>query len=191
MPPFDPKTGSLNAIIETPQKSRNKYKWDMEKELYTLSNVLPSGTFFPYDFGFIPSTKGEDGDPLDVLLIMDEPVFSGCLVPARLVGVIEAEEDGTRNDRLIAVAEECPSYKNLTSLCDMPEEQLHQICEFFVNYHQTQGKKFKILDTHGPKRAHRIVEGGQVSKDQESKNGKQESKNGKVTSKGRKNVSIR
>ncbi len=168
LPPFDPKTGNLNAIIETPKRSRNKYKWDDKQQLYKLSNVLPSGNYFPYDFGFIPSTEGDDGDPLDVLLLMEEPVFPGCLVPSRLIGVIEADEDGVRNDRLVAVAEDCPSFDSLESLCDLPDEHMRQIDDFFVSYHRTEKKKFKILGVRGPKQAQKMVEDGIKT----SKNGK-------------------
>src|SRR5919202_2577365 len=106
--PFDAASGEVNVIIETPKGSRNKFKYDEQRGLFKLSGVLPAGAVFPFDFGFVPSTRGEDGDPLDVLVLMDEPAFAGCLVPSRLIGVIEAEqtEEGTteRNDRLIAVA---------------------------------------------------------------------------------------
>jgi inorganic pyrophosphatase len=90
--PFDEKTGALNVVVETPKGRRNKFKFDERLELFTLTKVLPSGAVFPFDFGYVPATKGEDGDPLDVLLLMDEPVFVGCLVAARLVGVIEVEQ---------------------------------------------------------------------------------------------------
>src|SRR5215212_9852523 len=104
---FDPDSGDLNVIIETPKGQRNKFKYDEKSGLYKLGGVLPAGAVFPFDFGFAPSTLGGDGDPLDVLLLMDEPAFAGCLVPARLVGVIEAEQtekgNTARNDRLIAV----------------------------------------------------------------------------------------
>src|SRR5690242_7742786 len=106
----DPQSGDFNVIIETPKGNRNKFKYDEELDLFMLSGVLPAGAVFPFDFGFIPGTRGGDGDPLDVLVLMDEPSFTGCLVRARLIGVIEAEqtEDGktARNDRLIAVAAE-------------------------------------------------------------------------------------
>src|SRR5436190_23463747 len=92
LPPFDEEGRLLHAIVDTPKGSRNKFKWDEKLELYKLAGVLPSGAVFPYDFGWVPGTKGEDGDPLDVLLLMDEPAFVGCLVEARLVGVIEAEQ---------------------------------------------------------------------------------------------------
>ncbi len=82
---------SLNVIIETAKGSRNKFKYDEKLRFYRLSKVLPRGMSFPFDFGFVPSTKGEDGDPIDVLLLMDEPVFPGCLVIPRLIGVIEGK----------------------------------------------------------------------------------------------------
>ena len=88
--PFDEESGDLNVVIETPKGCRNKYKFDEKTEIFKLGGVLPIGASFPFDFGFIPNTLGGDGDPLDVLLLMDEPAVPGCLVPARLVGVIEA-----------------------------------------------------------------------------------------------------
>ncbi len=100
---FVESSHDLNVIIETPKGSRNKFKYDEEFGLFRLSGLLPVGAVFPFDFGFVPSTAGEDGDPLDVLLLMDEPAFAGCLVTSRLIGVIEAEqtEEGKaeRNDR--------------------------------------------------------------------------------------------
>ncbi len=90
--PFDRKSGNVNVVIDTPKGSRNKYSWDEKRELFELSGVLPAGAVFPYDFGYIPKTIDDDGDALDALLLMDEPAFTGCLVVARLLGVIEAEQ---------------------------------------------------------------------------------------------------
>ncbi len=98
----DFESGDLNVIIETPKGSRNKFKFDEKLGIFTLKHVLPLGAVFPFDFGFIPSTRGEDSDPLDVLVLMDEPAFAGCLVPARLLGVIEAEQTGY--DRMLWIA---------------------------------------------------------------------------------------
>src|SRR5215210_5336873 len=113
----------LHVIIETPQGSRNKFNYDEELGLFKLGGVLPAGASFPFDFGFVPSTVGGDGDPLDVLLLMDEPAFTGCLVAARLIGVIEADqtEDGetTRNDRVIAVATTSRNHGDLRSIQDL------------------------------------------------------------------------
>ena len=105
--PFDRKSGNLNVVIDTPKGSRNKYAFDTERKIFQLKRVLPVGMAFPYDFGFIPSTKADDGDPVDVLVLMDEPAFPGCLLKCRVIGVIEGEQgkkkQKERNDRIIAV----------------------------------------------------------------------------------------
>src|SRR5438552_18908900 len=120
---WDPESGALNVIIETAKGSRNKLKYDAERGLFQLSKVLPRGAVFPFNFGFIPSTRGEDGDPLDVLVLMDEPLTTGCLVTCRLLGALEAEqtEDGeaVRNDRLIAVVEACQAHEEVRSVGDL------------------------------------------------------------------------
>jgi inorganic pyrophosphatase len=164
LPPLDPNSGDLNTIIETPKGSRNKYKYDETTGMYMLSNVLPCGSLFPYDFGFIPSTKGGDGDPLDVLLLMEEAAFPGCLIPSRIIGVIEAMADGKRNDRLVVVTKEGEMYSHIKSLRDLPKERLHEIQQFFVSYHRTEGKDFKLLGIKGPKRAMKILESSQIYK---------------------------
>jgi inorganic pyrophosphatase len=152
----------LQVVIETPKGSRNKYSWDAEQKLFVLKAALPSGMVFPYDFGFVPQTKAPDGDPLDVLVLMDEPAFPGCALMARLIGVIEGEqtvpgEDPTRNDRLVAVAETTHMYAKFTRLKDMPKQALKEIEEFFVNYHKLQGKKYKLLGVRGQKTALRLI----------------------------------
>jgi inorganic pyrophosphatase len=76
--PFDEESGTLNVIIDTPKGSRNKFKYDERSEIFKLGGALPLGVVFPFDFGYIPSTRAEDGDPLDVLILMDEPAFTGC-----------------------------------------------------------------------------------------------------------------
>ena len=83
----------LNAIIETPMGSHAKYSYDKKSCLFKLSTIMPAGAVFPFNFGFLPSTQGEDGDPLDVLVLMDAAAHPGCLIPARLLGVIEAEQE--------------------------------------------------------------------------------------------------
>src|SRR5438105_12969751 len=108
LPPFDSKSGNLNVVIDTPKGCRSKFSYDMKRKAYLLKSVLPQGTVFPFDFGSIPGTKAQDGDPLDALVLMDEPAFCGCLVASRLLGVIDAQqsEDGKteRNARRISVA---------------------------------------------------------------------------------------
>jgi inorganic pyrophosphatase len=163
--PFVEGSGELRVIIETPQGSRNKFDYDEEFGLFKLGGVLPSGAVFPFDFGFVPATKGGDGDPLDVLVLMDEPAFAGCLVEVRLLGVIEAEQterDGetTRNDRLIAVAAKSRLHAHVRSLDDLNENLLAEIEHFFVSYNDIKGKEFKPLGRYGPAHARRVVEEG-------------------------------
>jgi inorganic pyrophosphatase len=161
---FDPESGDLNVIIETPKGRRNKFKYDDKSGIYKLGGVLPAGAVFPFDFGFVPSTLGGDGDPLDVLLLMDEPAFVGCLVPARLIGVIEAEqtEEGNtaRNDRLIAVAANSHNHRELRSLDEMSGNLVNEIEHFFVSYNESKGKRFTPLGRFGPDRAGELVEEG-------------------------------
>lgn len=158
----------LNVIIETPKGSRNKFNYDEEYQLFKLGGVLPAGAVFPFDFGFIPSTLGGDGDPLDVLLLMDEPAFPGCLVRSRLVAVIEAEQterDGEtmRNDRLIAVAADSHTHRQVRSLADISSNLIDEIEHFFVSYNQIKGKEFKPLGRFGPIKAAKLVaEGAQL-----------------------------
>src|SRR6195952_5261832 len=110
----EPDDDLLQVIIETPKGNRNKYAFDPEQEIFLLKAALPAGMVFPYDFGFVPRTLADDGDPIDVLVLMDEPAFPGCALLTRLIGVIEGEqvvkEETNRNDRLIAVAETAHMY---------------------------------------------------------------------------------
>jgi inorganic pyrophosphatase len=180
---FDDEGEELNVIIETPKGSRNKFNYDDELQLFKLGGVLPSGAVFPFDFGFVPSTLGGDGDPLDVLVLMDEPAFTGCLVRVRLVAVIEAEQterDGetTRNDRLIGVAAESRLHKKVRSLAGLNENLLEEIEHFFVSYNEIKGKAFKPLGRFGPVRARKLVEEG-IRQFKKSKKKRSPSKPGK------------
>jgi inorganic pyrophosphatase len=161
--PFGDDDDTINVVVETSKGSRNKITFDPERGLYELGGVLPLGASFPYDFGFVPSTLGGDGDPLDVLLLMDEPVFAGCLVSARLVGVITAEQrerDGAveRNDRLLAVAEKSRLHGDVQGLEDLGDALLEEIEHFFVSYNEIKGKRFTPQGRKGVRAARRLVE---------------------------------
>jgi inorganic pyrophosphatase len=160
--PFDRQSGNLNVVIDTPKGSRNKYAYDFKINAYKLKAVLPHGSVFPFDFGSIPGTIASDGDPLDVLVLMDEPAFIGCLIEARLLGVIEAvqTEDGEseRNDRLIAVAAESHTNAGLKSLKKLDSKLLGEIEHFFVSYNDARGKKFKPIGRKGRAAAKRLIE---------------------------------
>jgi inorganic pyrophosphatase len=176
--------GDLNVVIETPKGSRNKYTYDERTGLFKLGGVLPAGASFPFDFGFVPSTLGGDGDPLDVLVLMDEPAFTGCLVHVRLVGVVEAEQterDGEteRNDRLIGVAAESRLQRHVRALGSLSPDLLEEIEHFFISYNQIKGKEFKPLGRFGPQKALGLVEEG-VKLYRQSKRKRGSSKSGKT-----------
>ena len=160
--PVDKQDGILQVVIETPKGSRNKFAFDPEQRVFTLRKVLPAGMTFPYDFGFLPRTIAPDGDPFDVLLLMDEPAYPGVVVRSRLIGVIEGEQlDGkkkTRNDRLLAVAEANHQYANVKSYNDLPRQFLNELEQFFVNYHKQEGKKYKLLGCKGVGHAMRLIQ---------------------------------
>ena len=165
LPAFDPESGDLNAVVETIKGSRNKFAYDEKLALFRLKGVLPAGASFPFDFGFVPSTLGEDGDPLDVLVLMDEPAFAGCLVPARLVGVITAEqreENGEveRNDRLIAVASGSRAHDGVQRLEDLSSNLIGEIEYFFVSYNTARGRTFTPEGRKGAEEARAIVDAG-------------------------------
>ena len=126
--------------------------------------VLPAGMTFPYDFGFVPSTKAEDGDPTDVLVLMDEPAFPGCLLKGRVIGIIEGEEgakkDLVRNDRVAAIEQQNHSYSHVKHIDDLGSSFVRELEEFFVNYHELSGKKYRILDVRGPGEARRRIKDG-------------------------------
>jgi inorganic pyrophosphatase len=157
--------GTFQVIIETPKGYRNKYSYDPEQGIFTLRKVLPEGMVFPHDFGFLPRTLAADGDPIDVLLLMDVPAFPGCLVPSRLIGVMEGEQlDGKkkiRNDRLIAVAELSHAYKDWKKLKDLPDQFVKELEAFFVNYHGLEGKQYKLLGCKEAKVAMDLVKKSQ------------------------------
>ncbi len=164
--PFDTGKKTLRVVIETPKGSRNKFKYDPKLGAYTLSSVLAEGMVFPYDFGFVPQTKAQDGDPLDVLLLMDEPAFTGCVVEARIVGVIEAEqtEDGqsTRNDRVLAVATESHIHADIKEPKDLNSTMIGELEEFFSAYNKARGKKFKILGCKNANTAMKLIKKSRI-----------------------------
>ncbi|HCC58117.1 MAG TPA: inorganic pyrophosphatase [Solibacterales bacterium] len=175
---LDKKNATCQAIIETPKGSRNKYDFDPAAGLFCLAKLLPEGMVFPYDFGFVPSTVAPDGDPVDVMLFMDEPVPVGCLVPVRLIGVIEGEqtedEKTTRNDRLVAVAIHSHTHQKTESLKQVNPRVTDEVEQFFVYYNELQQIKFRVLGQYGPNRAVQLVEKGAADfrKKAEKKKGK-------------------
>jgi inorganic pyrophosphatase len=136
----------LDIVIETPKHSRNKYAYNKKKQGYELKKILPAGAMFPFDFGFIPGTVGGDGDPVDVLVIMDEPAFPGCFVRSRIIGALKAEqsekEKMKENNRIVAVSTSSRMYEGLKDIKDLDANVKEEITHFFVSYNEVEGKKF-------------------------------------------------
>lgn len=151
----------LRVVIETPKGSRNKFAFDSKQHIFELKKVLPAGMTFPYDFGFVPSTEADDGDPLDVLVLMDEPAFPGCVLSCRPIGVIEGEQgekkDKERNDRIIAVEQDAHSWADIETVDDLGDQFCRELEEFFVNYHRLTGKEYRVLGLKGPDQARKLV----------------------------------
>ena len=162
--PFAAENGDVHIVIDTPRGSRNKLKWDEKLGVLKLSHILPAGAVFPFDFGFVPGTRGADGDALDVLVLTDEPLVPLCLVQARLIGVIEAEQtqDGEtiRNDRMLAVSTSSHLYADVRELDSLPPKLVDEVEQFFVNYNKMRGRLFKPLRRGGSKAATAMVKRG-------------------------------
>lgn len=159
----------LRVVIETPKGSRNKFAFDPEQHIFELKRVLPAGMTFPYDFGFVPSTKADDGDPIDVLVLMDEPAFPGCVLSCRPIGVIEGEQSdkneqnkkkAERNDRILAIERDAHSWSDVKTIDDLGKQFARELEEFFVNYHELSGEHYRILGLKGPGQARKLVKSG-------------------------------
>ncbi len=166
--PLNKKDDLVRVVVETPKGSRNKFAFDVKDEVFTLKKVLPAGMEFPYDFGFVPRTRAEDGDPVDVLILMEEPAFPGCVLQCRLIGVIEGEQqtkDGkkVRNDRLLAVEAGNHAHSDINHVNELPQRLLREIGEFFVNYHRLDGNRFHVIGVKGPAEARRCIDAGRAA----------------------------
>ncbi len=165
MAPADPtrlpirRHSFLTVVIETPSGSGNKLKFDPDLGIYRLERVLPPGMSFPFEFGFIPQTLAADGDPLDALVLLDAPLYPGCVIEARLIGVLRAEQrDGgvgrwIRNDRLVAVAGGNKGHASARTIRDLDPFKLNAIEAFFVDYHALDGDGFRVVGRLGVRAA--------------------------------------
>lgn len=153
---LDAEACTVRIVVETPKGSRSKYTYDPETESCELTGHLPTGMAFPLDFGFVPSTLAEDGDPIDILVVGDEPIGIGTIVRLRVLGIIEAEQterDGrvVRNDRLIGRPVASITYDGATHINDLGQRFVEHLGRFFVQYNELRGKAFKVLGVKGPR----------------------------------------
>ncbi len=154
---FTEEKGCINVLVETPAGSAAKYNFDDETGLFKLKKILPAGLVFPFHFGFVPHTHAQDGDPLDVLVIMDGESWPGCVIECKVLGVIEAEQTTNditvRNDRIIASALASKGHEKINSIFDFDSFFVDEIINFLVSYTRLEEKKFKVIAKHGPQTA--------------------------------------
>ncbi len=143
----------MNVIIEIPKGKQNKYEYHKKHKMFTLDRVLYSPFHYPADYGFVPGTLCDDGDPLDGFVLLDEPAFPGILVKARPVGVVEMVDGGEQDNKLLCVAVDDPFHKNVKDVKDLPEHFLKALKHFLEHYKDLQGKKVEVKAIKGAKEA--------------------------------------
>ena len=126
----------INSVVEIPRGAHNKYEYDEEMDEIRLDRVLHSPLYYPTDYGFIPHTRSEDGDHLDVMMLITEPVFSGCVVSARVVGILDMEDEAGQDWKIVAVADRDPKLSEINDIGDMDEHYKKEIVQFFEQYKQ-------------------------------------------------------
>jgi inorganic pyrophosphatase len=155
---------SIEVVIETPKGSVQKYDYVPNTPFFKMKKILPAGMVFPYDFGFIPKTKGEDGDPLDVIVISEFNSFPGIIIKCRIIGGIKAEQSDDkdkkkmiRNDRFLAVPKCSNIFQNVKEMKDLPSQITDQLEAFFTEYNRLEGKKFKALAKLNAREAQALI----------------------------------
>lgn len=141
LPPGPSAPDLIYTVVEVPQGSRNKYEYDKELGLIRLDRVLYSAIYYPGDYGFIPQTYYEDGDPLDVIVMVGEPSFPGALIVARPIGMFRMLDGGDPDDKILAVPNSDPLYQDYHNITDIPRHFLDQVAHFFTVYKDLQGIK--------------------------------------------------
>ncbi len=142
--PAQPEPGLINVLIEIPAGSKNKYEFDKDMGAFILDRVLFASVQYPYDYGFVPNTLADDGDPLDGMVIMDQPTFPGCVIAARPIGMLEMIDGGDRDEKILCVPAEDPRYADVKSLDDIATHRLDEIAEFFRTYKNLEKKVTEI-----------------------------------------------
>ncbi len=156
--PLDPKAPDLvDAVVEIPKLSRNKYEYDGEYGVFRLDRVLHSPLHYPVDYGFIPLTLEKDGDPVDVMVFGDEPSNQGSVLKVRPVGLLRMLDEGRPDDKVLAVPLGNPRFGEMRDVKDLPSHLLKELEHFFSVYKELEGKETKVLEWKGAKAAHQAV----------------------------------
>jgi inorganic pyrophosphatase len=157
LPPGRHPPEEVTAVIEIPSGSRNKYELDKESGLMRLDRVLYSAVHYPGDYGFIPRTLHEDGDPCDILVLVNEPTFPGCQIDARPIGVLMMRDRGEPDDKVLAVPSHDPYYAEYFDIADIPQHYLKEVEHFFHIYKDLEGKRVQTVGWEKSERAMRVI----------------------------------
>ena len=142
--PPSPSKGHVNLLVEIPAGSRNKYEYSAEAGVMVLDRVLHSSVRYPFDYGFIPNTLAEDGAPLDAMVVMAEPTFAGCLIQARPIGLLDLDDNGSYDGKLLCVPAADPLQSSIRSIRQIASTQLEEVAEFFRTYRSLEGRSITI-----------------------------------------------
>jgi inorganic pyrophosphatase len=147
----------IEVVVEIAKGSRNKYEYDIERGFFFLNRVLYSSVHYPTDYGFVPDTLAADGDPLDIMVMVDEPTFTGCHLMARPVGVLIMQDEEGRDEKILSVPVRDPRFTHITDLQQVSPHLLKEIDNFFSIYKELEGKHTITLGWHGAEVAKSIV----------------------------------
>ncbi len=139
----------FNAVIEIAKGSRNKYEYDKETGLFQLDRVLYSPFFYPFEYGFVPQSLYDDGDPMDVMVLMNEPTFPGCIIEVRPIAVFEMTDKGDRDDKILAVPTQDPFFADYKDIGNVSAHYLKEVQHFFEAYKHLEGKKVDPIGWKG------------------------------------------
>jgi inorganic pyrophosphatase len=149
--------GTLEVFVEVPMGSRNKYEWDFERQTLILDRMLFTAVRYPGDYGFIPETLALDGDHLDVIVILGEPTFPGCTIHTRVLGMLDMSDDKGDDEKILAVADHDPRWRDLNDLSDVPKHLLDEIAHFFAIYKDLEQKRVDIRGWRERDEAERVI----------------------------------
>jgi inorganic pyrophosphatase len=163
----------VHAVIETPRDTRHKYAFEPKLGLFKLKLTLPEGLQWPYDYGFVPRTIADDGDPLDILVLNQIPTFTGCLLETRILGIVRLKKNGVENDRVLAaplvqagLSQPSDAFDDVD---DLPKGTVDDICRFLVEYSEEEGNRIEFKDVRSRKKAMAAIESAKKAYEKQSK----------------------
>jgi inorganic pyrophosphatase len=156
--PTGPSSKVVYTVVEIPKGSRNKYEYDKDKEAFALDRVLYSPFHYPAEYGIIPQTLWDDGDPMDILVIMDQPTFPGCIIETRPIGIMRMIDTGDSDDKVLGVPVNDPRFNDINDISQLPKQFLDEITHFFTEYKRLQGKKTEVLGWDNAEKAFESIE---------------------------------